>query len=164
MADIRCTEMFIASSINDFHDERMEIGALVQQLNSRFVRQGEYLKLNMCEDMSDAIAADEKNRKQEEYNRAIRRSRLFILLADRNVGEYTVEELFVADAQHEETGDPYICIFIKKREGEELSDDMKRLQEFAVSKKYECEMFEDMDVVKRKIEEKMGELICREEA
>lgn len=163
MADIICTEMFVASSINDFHNERMEIGALVQQLNSRFVRQGEYLKLNMCEDMPDAIA-DEKNRKQEEYNRAIRRSKLFILLADRNVGEYTMEELGVAAAQYEKKGYPYICVFIKKRAGEELSDEMKRLQGFAASKKYECEMFENMDTVTRKIEEKMGELTDREDS
>ena len=163
MADIIYTEMFVASSINDFHNERMEIGAFVQQLNSRLIKRGEYLRLNMCEDMSDAIAA-EKKRKQEEYNEAIRRSELFILLADRKVGEYTMEELGVAAAQYEKKGYPYICVFIKKREGEELSDEMKRLEEFAASKKYECEMFEDMDVVKRKIEEKMGELICREVA
>lgn len=163
MADIIYTEMFVASSINDFHNERMEIGAFVQQLNSRLIKRGEYLRLNMCEDMSDAIAA-EKKRKQEEYNEAIRRSGLFILLADRKVGEYTMEELGVAAEQYEKNGYPYICVFIKKRAGEELSDEMKRLEELASYKKYECEMFENMDTVTRKIEEKMGELIDREDS
>lgn len=160
MTEIMNTRVFLASSINDFAKERREVGAFIQELNQqRYIKEGKYIKLYLCEDMSDCIAS-EKKRKQEEYNEAIRKSNLFILMADHKVGKYTMEELQVAEKQYSESGYPCICIFIKKRKGEGLSEEIMQLKELADTKHYLCEIFEDINIVKKEIEGKLEEEIC----
>lgn len=157
MKDISYVNVFVASSINEFHKERMELGAFVQQMNAQMLKQGKYTKLYLCEDMSDAIAADKK-RKQEEYNEALRGSQIFILLADRQIGEYTMEEFAAADKKYCETGNPHICVFFKKRPEAVQTDALKKFMELLDSKQYGYDVFETMDFVKQKLEEKILEV------
>ena len=86
---MKVIKIFLASSINDLHVERMEIGNFIRSMNDRFIDRGIYFKLCMCEDISDAVA---KSRKQDEYNAIIRECDFFYVIFWHKAGVYTVEE------------------------------------------------------------------------
>lgn len=152
-------DIFLASSINELHKERMEVGAFIQEVNTQLIRQGRYVRLYLCEDMSDAIATENK-RKQEEYNETIRRSHIFLLMVDRKVGEYTMEEFYTASRQHEKCQFPRIYVFFK-RSGEHDAQEFEHFRKTLLEKQYEYEEFKTIDLVKQKLEEEIMELFAQ---
>jgi tetratricopeptide (TPR) repeat protein len=109
-------KIFLASSVVEFENERKDLGDYIRTLNDCYIKQGIYFELTICEDLSNAIAAE---RKQEEYNKKIRESQYFYVLFGKDVGAYTVEEFEVALKQFRETGAPHIYTYFYQLAEEE---------------------------------------------
>lgn len=103
--------LFIASSIVEFKEERLELGDFIRNLNDVYTPKGVYLRLFICEDSSNAIA---EKRKQEEYNQQIRKCQYFYVLVGNHMGALTEEEFDVALASFQETGTPRIYTYFVK--------------------------------------------------
>ena len=100
------TRIFLASSINEFENERMEISDFIRKLNDALIKEGRYLKLVICEDITNAIAIKGK---QQEYNEEIRSCNHFYTLIGESIGYWTNMEIGVAS----ENKEPVIHAFIK---------------------------------------------------
>lgn len=85
--------IFLASSIIQFHNERLEIADCIRALNDRYVEKGLYFKLFICEDESEMISM---TRKQDDYNEEIRGSDYFYMFVGDHLGQYTMEEFDTA--------------------------------------------------------------------
>ena len=103
--------VFLASSIDEFKYERIDLGDFIRKITDQTIEQDLYLKFSVCEDMSNSVS---KNRKQEEYNQEIRKSDFFYVIFGKKAGEYTIEELDVAVQQFKETGKPDIYVYFQK--------------------------------------------------
>ncbi len=119
--------IFLASSIDKFQQERRKFGVVVQRVNQVVIRRGYYVKLIVCEYLSNEISI---RRKQEDYNAQIPTSELFFLLAGKSVGEYTLEELECALKAHEENQKPEIYIFLREEDGTE-DESIKKMKAMA---------------------------------
>lgn len=76
-------KIFLASSVVEFEKERQELGKFVRSLNDIYIKRGLYFELNLCEDLSNAV---DKERKQNEYNKLIRKCQYFYILFGRYAG------------------------------------------------------------------------------
>ena len=99
-------QIFLASSINEFHIERLEIGNFIRIVNDRIESINMNIQLHVCEDVTEAISSQ---RKQDDYNDLIVQSDLFILLSGKTIGQYTLEEYEIAKQHH-------ICILAFEKE------------------------------------------------
>ena len=81
--------VFLASSITEFSQERMQLGDFVRSLNDILVERDVYIHLEKSEDITNAI---DLYRKQNQYNAFIRKSDYFFMLIGKAVGAYTMEE------------------------------------------------------------------------
>jgi tetratricopeptide (TPR) repeat protein len=77
-----------------------------------------HLQPLLWEDMSDAVSS---TRSQEEYNKQVRKSDIFILLACRKLGKYSKEEFEVAYKTFQDTDKPSIHIYFKRTDTIEKS-------------------------------------------
>ncbi len=141
-------DIFLASSITDMHNERMELGNYIRTLNDMYQSRGIYFRLHMCEDISDEVAA---GRSQDVYNDVIRDCDYFYIMFWQKAGQYTIEEFDVALNQFRETGKtPKISTFFKKTDepGEDVKAFMDRLDK---DLQHYYTMFDSIDSVKLKI-------------
>lgn len=106
-------KIFLASSINEFRNERFDLGDFIRKLTDQTIEQDVYLKFSICEDMSNAVS---KDRKQGDYNEEIRNSDFFYVIFGNKAGDYTIEELEVAAKQFKESTDnkPNIYVYHQK--------------------------------------------------
>lgn len=104
-------KIFLASSIDEFKYERLDLGDFIRKMTDQTIEQDIYLKFTICEDLSNAVA---KSRKQEEYNDKIRNSDFFYVIFGNKAGDYTIEELKVAVQQFKETKKPNIYVYRQK--------------------------------------------------
>ena len=119
--------IFLASSIDEFKNERIDLGDYIRKITDQTIGQDICLKLTKCEDLSNAVS---KARKQEEYNQEIRKSDFFYVLFGKKAGDYTIEELDVAVQQFNETGKPNIYVYFQKPlENIEISEEGKAVLE-----------------------------------
>lgn len=139
--------IFLASSIDEFKEERIKLGNYIRSLNDIYISHGLYFRLYMCEDMSDAMAL---TRKQDEYNEIIRQSDFFFILFFKKAGNYTIEEFEVAFEEFRRNNSPRIVTYFKELTdedsvSEEVMSFMNRLdQEFG----HYYSMFQNIDTVK----------------
>lgn len=98
-------QLFLASSITEFHALRYDLGNSIRMLNDELIHRDRYVQLVICEDVSNAVSG---TRKQDDYNAAIRASQLFLILCGSRIGGYTLEEFNVACQQRQQTGAPAI--------------------------------------------------------
>ena len=103
--------VFLASSIDEFKYERIDLGDFIRKITDQTIEQDMYLKFSVCENMSNSVS---KSRKQEEYNQEIRKSDFFYVIFGKKAGEYTIEELDIAAQQFKETGKPAIFVYSQK--------------------------------------------------
>ncbi|MEO0339400.1 MAG: hypothetical protein AAF242_09305 [Bacteroidota bacterium] len=118
--------IFLASS-RELEEERREFEIFLARENSRLVEQGIYLKLQIWEDFIDAMS---RTRLQDEYNKAIRETDIFVSLFFTKVGQFTQEEFETAFGQFKETGKPLIYTYFKEAQisiGSVSQDDMNSL-------------------------------------
>ncbi len=106
--------IFLGSSLDELHENRMEIGNYVRKLNDIYRDRDVYIKLYECEDENAAMV---KGRKQEEYNEEIRQSDIFLVLFYNTAGQYTKEEFYEAYKQFQKTGTPAILTCFRQGEG-----------------------------------------------
>lgn len=102
-------KVFIASS-EELKEERICLGALLNKLCPLYEAEGHSLKLLVWEDFDSAYNG---MRKQDEYNEWIRESDLFFGVFWNRTGNFTLEELDVAEQSHLQHGHPDICILFK---------------------------------------------------
>lgn len=122
--------IFLASSLDDLAGDREAIGNYIRWLNKIYEPRGVRFELYECE--QDSIAMSKK-RKQEEYNKKILDSQLFMAMFFNKAGKYTLEEFDIAYRCFEETDAPAIITFFRQGEGyapeQSVLDFMKRLDE-----------------------------------
>ena len=106
--------IFLGSSLDELHLDRMEMGNYVRKLNDIYRDREVYIKLYECEDENAAMV---KGRKQEEYNEEIRQSDIFLVLFYNKAGQYTIEEFHEAYKQFQKTGAPAILTCFRQGEG-----------------------------------------------
>ncbi len=124
---MKTINIFLASSLVEFERERQDLAAHVNSLNNIGIENDIFLKLEKCEDMSDAV---EMGRKQERYNKRIKNSHYFLMLIGRDVGQYTIEEFDVALEHFQEHGTPTILPYFKKfPDGEQVSESVLKFME-----------------------------------
>lgn len=87
---MKTVKVFVASSIIEFEEERIYLGAYVRKLNDSLLGMGHKVRLFLCE--------DEKINSQPFYDRSIENSDVFIALIGSRLGEFTKHEIVdVAD-------------------------------------------------------------------
>ena len=106
--------VFLASSLNELHIDRLELSDLFRRLNDACRERGVCFRLFMCEDEDMAMA---RGRKQDEYNRRIEDSRLCVVLIRDSIGQYTLEEFEIALRRFRACGSPEILICFRVGEG-----------------------------------------------
>lgn len=145
---MQCINIFLASSINDLHDERLELGNYIRILNDLYQDKEVYFRLHMCEDMSDEIA---QKRSQDVYNDVIRSCDYFYIMCWHKAGEYTLEEFDVALEQFKNTGAPKITAFFKQTEGDPTEEVRKFMVRLNDELSFCYTVFDDINIVKLKI-------------
>lgn len=141
--------MFLASSIDDLKDDRVEIGNFIRMMDKIYSHHGVKIILNMCEDEVSAIS---KTRKQEEYNQQIRDSQLCFVLFFNKAGERTVEEFHVAHESYLAKDYPRTVVCFKKGQGYAPDQTMLAFREY-LEKELGCdyEVYEQIDSLKLKL-------------
>ena len=106
---IKKIRVFLASS-SELSNDRKEFEIFINRENKALLTKNIFLELVVWEDFIDAMS---KTRLQDEYNKAILRSDIFVMLIHKKVGKYTIEEFETAFGQFNETGKPYIYTYFK---------------------------------------------------
>lgn len=102
-------KIFLASS-SELKEEREQFEISINRKNKEWLDRGVFLELVLWEDFIDAVS---RTRLQDEYNKAIRESDIFVMLFLTKVGKYTEEEFDTALAQFKATGKPVIFTYFK---------------------------------------------------
>lgn len=84
--------IFIACS-SELHEDREKFEIFVNRENKKLIDNNIFLELNLWEDFIDSMS---KTRLQDEYNKAVTSSNIFISLFSTKVGKYTKEEFETA--------------------------------------------------------------------
>ncbi|GAA4395884.1 hypothetical protein GCM10023187_03350 [Nibrella viscosa] len=102
-------KLFLASS-SELKEDRQQFEVFIGRKNRQWVDQGVFLDLVIWEDFLDAVS---QTRLQDEYNRAIKNSDIFVMLFFTKVGKYTEEEFETAFGQFKATNKPFIFTYFK---------------------------------------------------
>ena len=103
-------KIFLASSIEDLKDDRIQVGDFFRQLNELYLDSNIHFSLIKCEDYDQSIS---QFGKQQQYDQEIRESELVFFLFFRKVGEYTRHELEVALEAFQNHKKPRIITYFK---------------------------------------------------
>ena len=121
-------KIFLASS-SELKDEREKFELFIHRENKQLYKQGVFLELVIWEDFIDAMS---KTRLQDEYNKAVRNSDIFVSLFFTKVGKYTQEEFEIAFGQFKKTGKPLVYTYFKDApiHAGKITSDIKSLLAF----------------------------------
>ncbi len=103
------TKIFLASSA-ELREDRREFESFINEENKSLHDDGVFFELVMWEDFIDALS---KTRLQDEYNKSIKESDIFVMLFFTKVGKYTEEEFEIAFGQFKEKDKPVVYTFFK---------------------------------------------------
>ncbi|MBQ5892412.1 MAG: tetratricopeptide repeat protein [Bacteroidales bacterium] len=117
-------KVFLASS-EELEQDREAFGNFIRRLDNLYEKRGIRIKLFEWEDL-DSAYNDE--RKQDEYNKYIKQSDLFLALFRTKAGKFTVEEFELARDEHREKGLPKPHVYCRDLNEGETED--KRLSDF----------------------------------
>lgn len=101
--------IFLASS-KELENDRKEFEIFINRENKQLLDDGIFIKLEIWEDFIDQMS---KTRLQDEYNKAVMNSDIFISLFWTKVGEYSSEEFNKAWNSFTNKGKPYIYTYFK---------------------------------------------------
>jgi len=124
--------IFLASS-NELKAEREQFEIQIYRKCKAWVDRSIFLYLNIWEDLSARMS---DTRSQDEYNKKIAESDIFVLLAYSKVGMYTAEKFGQAFGAFKETQKPFIFTYFKETNGEtdpslqQFKDRLKELDHF----------------------------------
>ena len=115
-------QIFLASSINEFAQDRLKIGDFINRLNKIYHTKNIFFALEKCEDVDEAIF---KGGKQEQYDEIIRVSDIMFLLFGEKVGEWTRHEFDVAYETFKKINKPQIVVYLRTAtdNGSEITQD-----------------------------------------
>ena len=122
-------KIFLASS-KELKVERGAFEVFINRENKRLHEEGIFLHLDMWEDFLDAMSL---TRLQDEYNKAVKSSDIFVSLFFSKVGKYTEEEFEAAYGQFIKSSKPHVYTFFKKAKvdiTEIRTDDFNSLNNF----------------------------------
>jgi DNA-binding MarR family transcriptional regulator len=121
-------KIFLASS-SELKEDREQFEIFINRKNKQWIDKGIFLELDMWEDFIDAIS---RTRLQDEYNKAIEESDIFIMLFFTKVGKYTEEEFDKAFKNFKTTNKPLIYTYFKNAPilVADLNDDTVTLLQF----------------------------------
>ena len=103
-------KIFLASSITDLSEDRLQVGDFIRQLNDLYLDSGIHFSLVKCEDYDNALVVGGM---QSEYDREIRESELVFFLFFKKVGDYTKHEFEIAFEAFKESSRPKIITYFK---------------------------------------------------
>ena len=103
------TKIFLASS-SELKLDREQFEIFINRKNKSLNDKGIFLELVVWEYFLDTMS---RTRLQDEYNRAIRESDIFVMLFSTKVGQYTEEEFETAFGQLQSTSRPLIYTYFK---------------------------------------------------
>jgi len=109
MAETQTVKIFLASS-SELKEDREAFEIFIRRQNKSLHKRNIFLDLEIWEDFIDAMS---QTRLQDEYNKAVRESDIFIMLFFTKVGKYTKEEFETAFGQFQESGTPLIYTYFK---------------------------------------------------
>ncbi|MDJ0902648.1 MAG: GUN4 domain-containing protein [Xenococcus sp. MO_188.B8] len=104
-------KVFLASS-SELKDDREKFEIFINRKNKEYIRKGIFLELVMWEDFLDAMSP---TRSQDEYNKAVADSDVFVGLFHTKVGKYTNEEFLKALETFKENSKPLIFTYFKNK-------------------------------------------------
>ncbi|NMG76773.1 hypothetical protein [Aromatoleum diolicum] len=105
--------IFLASSA-ELKADRDQFEILIGRKNKDWNAKGVFLELVMWEDFLDAMS---QTRLQDQYNKAIAESDIFVMLFWTKVGKYTAEEFEHAFTQFKATNKPFVFTYFKNAPG-----------------------------------------------
>ena len=146
MADVR---IFLASSLEELKQDRLEIGNFIRKLNDIYRRREVYFRLYMCEDENIAMT---DARKQQEYNQQLIDSQLCFVLFFNHAGERTIEECKIAYESFLECGTPSVVVFFRRGDGYAPDHSVTEVQEYLDHELgYYYKTYEHIDTLKLKL-------------
>jgi hypothetical protein len=107
---MRTISIFLASS-SELKADRLAFEIEINRKNKLLIEKGVFLELVNWEDLSAKMSL---TRSQDEYNKQIGASDMFVLLAWNKVGKYTEEEFDVAYHLFKATGKPAIFTWFEE--------------------------------------------------
>lgn len=109
---MKTIKVFVASS-NTLLEERTEIEKIISRKNDDLIKSNIYLKVVIWEKHSKSFS---QTRKQEEFNKLVEDSDIFICLIYDKVGQFTLEEFERAYKSFEKHSKPkYLYIYFKEK-------------------------------------------------
>jgi hypothetical protein len=106
---MKTIKIFLASS-NELKRDREQFEIEINRKNKAWHKKGIFLHLEIWEDLSSRMSS---TRSQDEYNKKIKESDIFVLLACNKVGMYTAEEFDTAFGAFKATSKPFIFTWFK---------------------------------------------------
>ncbi len=122
-------KIFLASS-EELSEDRVAFKSFIDNKNKILQSNGVFIYLDIWEDFIDAVST---TRSQDEYNKAVVSSDIFVMLFSTKVGKYTEEEFDKALEKFKATGKPFIYTYFKNAnvEIEDIEEsDLKSLRDF----------------------------------
>lgn len=107
MADVR---IFLASS-SELEEERVKFEKLINRENKHWHNKGLFFSLIIWEDFIDCMS---RTRLQDEYNKAVAASDIFVMLFHTKVGPFTAEEFDAAYNSFTSAGKPLVYTYHKQ--------------------------------------------------
>lgn len=136
-------KIFLASSINEFKDERNEIGDLIRKIQDILIDYDVRIKLFECEFADNNISL---GRKQQEYNEQIKDSNIFLMLVGKTIGQYTLEEFNIAKQNNIKE---IIVIFSNAEHDEKVKELKQEIKNVENVKEYEITSIKELnDIIK----------------
>jgi len=131
--NLKIIELFLASSY-ELEKDRRAIEVWVGRENKLLIEKGIFLRLNIWEDFLDSM---NPIRKQDDYNRAVLKSDIFISLFGTKAGKYTKEEFNIAYGNFIKSSKPkYLYTFFKNIKVSTADVDLKALNELKQFERY----------------------------
>jgi hypothetical protein len=109
---IKTSKIFLASS-SELKDDRKEFEIYIYRKNKDWVRRGVFIDLIVWEDFLDQLSP---TRLQDEYDKEISSSDIFVMLFWTKVGKYTEEEFNTAFGAFKVDNRPAIFTYFKKEQ------------------------------------------------
>jgi hypothetical protein len=107
---MKTIKIFLASS-NELKHDREQFENEINRKNKAWHSKGIFLHLEIWEDLSSRMSS---TRSQDEYNKKIKESDIFMLLACNKVGMYTAEEFDTAFGAFKATSNPFIFTWFRE--------------------------------------------------
>jgi len=155
-------KLFLASS-SEMAEHREAFRLLIASKNDEWVGRGVFLKVVVWEDVLDAVS---QTRLQEEYNKAVRESDIFVMLFCSKVGRYTEEEFTTAFGQFKATSTPVIFTYVNDAPTSTGSTDLADLsslrtfQEKLKALGHYQTVYKNIDELKYKFNQQLDKLVA----